>query len=165
LDPQTRNKLWEYIKKLNEENGLTIILTTHYMDEADKLSDRIAIIDKGTIIALDTPENLKKKLGGDIVTIETQKGEMFEQLLKKQDWCKSVKRHNHSVTINVKDAGKTVSEIIKLAHKNNIIIDSTNIHKPSLEDVFLYFTGKTIREQEADSRDALRNRAKMWRKK
>jgi len=165
LDPQTRNKLWEYIKKLNEENGLTIILTTHYMDEADKLSDRIAIIDKGTIIALDTPENLKKKLGGDIVTIETENSEKFEQLLKKQDWCKSVKRHNHSVTINVKDAGKTVSEIIKLAHKNNIIIDSANMHKPSLEDVFLYFTGKTIREQEADSKDAMRNRMKMWRKR
>ena len=165
LDPQTRNKLWGYIQKLNEDNGLTIILTTHYMEEADKLSDRIAIIDKGTIITLDTPDNLKKELGGDIVTIETQKSEMFEQLLKKEAWCKSVKRHNHSVTINVKDAGKIISEIIKLAHNNNLIIDSANIHKPSLEDVFLYFTGKTIREQEADSKDAMRNRMKMWRKR
>jgi len=165
LDPQTRNKLWAYIQKLNEDTELTILLTTHYMEEADNLSDRIAIIDKGIIIALDTPDNLKKELGGDIVTIETQKGEMFEQLLKKQAWCKSVKRHNHSVTINVKDAGKTISEIIKLAHNNNLIIDSANIHKPSLEDVFLYFTGKTIREQEADSKDAMRNRMKMWRKR
>ncbi len=162
LDPQTRNKLWTYIQKLNKDTGLTIILTTHYMDEADKLSDRIAIIDKGTIIALDTPENLKKELGGDIVTIETEDSEKFEELLKKQAWCKSVKSHNHSVTINVKDAGKTISEIIKLADKNDITIGSANIHKPSLEDVFLYFTGKTIREQEADSKDAMRNRAKMW---
>ncbi len=165
LDPQTRNKLWVYIQKLNKDTGLTIILTTHYMDEADKLSDKIAIIDKGTIIALDTPENLKKELGGDVVTIETKQGEKFEQLLKNQAWCKSTKRHNHSVIINVKDAGKTVGEIIRLADKNNISIDSTNIHKPSLEDVFLHFTGKTIREQEADSKDAMRNKMKMWRKK
>jgi ABC-2 type transport system ATP-binding protein len=145
LDPQTRNKLWEYIERLNKDNGLTIILTTHYMEEADKLSNRIAIIDKGTIIALDTPDNLKKRLGGDIVTIETEKSEKLEHLLKKQTWCKSVKRHDHSVTID---------------DKNGIIIDSTSIHKPSLEDVFLYFTGKTIREQEADSKDTMRERMK-----
>ena len=161
LDPQTRNKLWEYIKKLNKDTGLTIILTTHYMDEADQLSDRIAIIDKGTIIALDTPDNLKKKLGGDIITIESAKSEKFEQLLKKQVWCKSIKKHDHSLAINVKDASKTIVEVIKLADKNNILIDSTNIHKPSLEDVFLHFTGKTIREQEADSKDVMRNRMKM----
>ena len=161
LDPQTRNKLWEYIKKLNKDTGLTIILTTHYMEEADQLSNRIAIIDKGTIIALDTPDNLKKKLGGDIITIETIKSETFEQLLKKQAWCKSIKKHDHSLAIHVKDASKTISEVIKLADKSNIIIDSANIHKPSLEDVFLHFTGKTIREQEADSKDAMRNRMKM----
>jgi len=152
-----------YIKKLNKEKGLTIILTTHYMDEADKLSNRIAIIDKGTIIALDTSENLKKKLGGDMVTIETAKSDRFEQLLKKQSWCKSVKRHDHSLTINVNDAGKTVSEIIKLADKNKFDIDSVNIHKPSLEDVFLYFTGKTLREQEANSKDIMRKRMRMFR--
>ena len=161
LDPQTRNKLWEYIKKLNKDTGLTIILTTHYMDEADQLSDRIAIIDKGTIIALDTPDNLKKKLGGDIITIVTAKSEKFEQLLKKQAWCKSIKEHDQTLAINVKDASKTISEVIKLADMNSIIIDSANIHKPSLEDVFLHFTGKTIREQDADSKDAMRNSMKM----
>ena len=133
------------------------------MDEADKLSDRIAIIDKGVIIALDTSENLKKKLGGDVVNIETATSEKFEQLLKKQSWCKSLKRHNHALTINVNDASKTVSEIIKLANENKILIDSANIHKPSLEDVFLYYTGKTIREQEADSKDMMRKRMRMWR--
>jgi len=161
LDPQTRNKLWEYIEKLNKDTGLTIILTTHYMEEADKLSDRIAIIDKGTIIALDTPDNLKKSLGGDIITVETVHGEKFEKLLKKYSWCKSVKLHDNSLAIHVKDASKSVGEVIKLADKNNIVIDSANIHKPSLEDVFLHFTGKTIREQEADSKDIMRSRLKM----
>jgi ABC-2 type transport system ATP-binding protein len=155
LDPQTRNKLWEYIQKLNKEKNLTIILTTHYMDEADKLSDRIAIIDKGTIIALDTPNKLKKTLGGDVITLTGKIGNI-ENLIKKEKWCKTTTRHNDSLIINVDDADKTIGEIIKLTNENNSEIISVDIHKPSLEDVFLHFTGKTIREQEASNVDKMR---------
>ena len=162
LDPQTRNKLWEYIKRLNKEKKITIIITTHYMDEADKLCDRVAIIDHGKIVILDTSENLKKKIGGDVITIETSDKEKFANILKKCAWCKSTKVHESSITINVNEAGKKVAELVKLSEKNNIKIDSIMIHKPSLEDVFLFFTGKTIREQEGSAIDQLRMRRRAW---
>jgi ABC-2 type transport system ATP-binding protein len=165
LDPQTRNKLWEYIHKLSKEKGLTIILTTHYMEEADKLSDRIAIIDKGAIIALDTPNNLKKELGGDVITIDTNYSDELASVLEKNDWCQSVTVHNNSITINVHDAGRVIGKVTKLADINNLKIMSINLRSPSLEDVFLHFTGKTIREQESDSKDAMRLAKKVWGRK
>lgn len=162
LDPQTRNKIWDYITKLNKEKRLTIILTTHYMDEADKLCDRIAIIDHGKIIVSDTPENLKSKIGGDIITVETPNGDKLDKLMKKCPWCKFHKRHDGSFTLTVEHAEKKVPDLVKMADKNKIKIGSIMIHKPSLEDVFLYFTGKTIREQEASGADHLRMRNRVW---
>ena len=91
LDPQTRNKLWQYIKKLNKEQGITIIITTHYMEEADQLCDRIAIIDHGKIVTLDTSANLKNQIGGEVITIETSNPEKFSNVLKNYKWCKSIK--------------------------------------------------------------------------
>lgn len=162
LDPQTRNKLWDYIKKLNKEKGLTIILTTHYMDEADKLADKIAIIDKGKIIVSGTSNDLKNKIGGDVITLESPDTNKVSAVLKGCIWCTSIKIHGDKVTLNVDDAGKKISEIVSLANKNNIKIDSIEIHKPSLEDVFLYYTGKTIREQEASPLESLRQGRRMW---
>lgn len=162
LDPQTRNKLWDYIKNMNKEKGLTIILTTHYMDEADRLCDRIAIIDHGKIIVTGTSSKLKDAIGGDVVTIETQDKEKIEPLLKGCRWCKETKVHDGQITIHVKDAGKHVPEILNLAYKNKIKIDFLTINKPTLEDVFLHYTGKTIREQEASSVDHLRMRARAF---
>jgi ABC-2 type transport system ATP-binding protein len=164
LDPQTRNKIWEYIKNLNKEKGLSIILTTHYMEEADKLCDRIAIIDKGKIMVLDTPENLKNKIGGDIISIETPNSDKLEAMLKNCKWCKSGKKHDGYITINVEKVEKNLTKIISLANKNKIKISSLTIHKPTLEDVFLYFTGRTIREEEAKSIETMRLRSRMWRK-
>jgi len=162
LDPQTRNKLWDYISKLNKEKGLTIILTTHYMDEADRLCDRIAIIDKGKIVALDTSDNLKSKIGGDMITIETEQHDRFSRVLKKCKFCKSVKVHDNCVTISVEHAEKNLAEVVRIAGKNKIEIKTMTINKPSLEDVFLYFTGKTIREEEATGKDAMRIRRRVW---
>ena len=164
LDPQTRNKLWEYIKKLNQEKKITIILTTHYMDEADKLCNKIAIIDHGKIIALGTSQSLKNKIGGNVITIKTTNQEKFSHSLKDCKWCESVKVHDGSVTINVHNASKRIAELVTLAEKNKVKIDSIMIHEPSLEDVFLYFTGKTIREQEASGIDNLRMRKRMMRR-
>jgi ABC-2 type transport system ATP-binding protein len=140
LDPQTRNHLWQYISSLSKEKHITIILTTHYMEEADRLCDRIAIIDHGTIIALDTPQNLKNGIGGDIITITTSDPATVVQILTKH-----------------------ISEIISLLNQHNIPIHSVSIHKPTLEDVFLSFTGKTIREQEIDGKEMMRMHRKMMR--
>ncbi|RLI96392.1 MAG: ABC transporter ATP-binding protein [Candidatus Aenigmatarchaeota archaeon] len=157
LDAQTRRHIWEYIKKLNKEEGVTIILTTHYMEEADFLCDRIAIIDHGKIIAMDTPERLKDKLGGDIITFEVEKdSDKFMNEINKLDFVKSVKKHDSKLTIMVEQGEKRIPELIDMAQKNGVKVKSVSLHKPSLEDVFLHFTGKTIREQEADQKERVR---------
>jgi ABC-2 type transport system ATP-binding protein len=164
LDPQTRNKIWEYIQKLNKERKLTILLTTHYMDEADKLCDRVAIIDHGKIIALDTTGNLKKQIGGELISIQTENKEKLDLFLEKCKWCKNIKQHDGFITINVDHAEKVLPEIIKTSTKHKIKILSISINKPTLEDVFLYFTGKTIREQESSATDRMRPRGRMHRR-
>ncbi|OPY18531.1 MAG: Trehalose/maltose import ATP-binding protein MalK [Methanomethylovorans sp. PtaU1.Bin073] len=156
LDPQTRNHLWSYIDKLNKEKGITIILTTHYMEEADKLCDRIAIIDMGKIIALDTSERLKESIGGDVIEIISSEREKLHSMIKTFSWVKHVDVHNGSVTINLQNAEKHVAEIVNLASENGIEIESISIHKPTLEDVFLYYTGRTMREEEASTKDRMR---------
>jgi ABC-2 type transport system ATP-binding protein len=134
------------------------------MLEAEALSDRVAIIDHGRLIAIGTSNDLKSKIGGEVITIETPDKDKISSLFKKCKCCKSTKIHNGFVTIHVHDASKKVAEIIKRAEKNKIRILSTMIHKPSLEDVFLYFTGKTIREQEASVIEGMRMRRRMWRR-
>ncbi len=156
LDPQTRNHLWNYIDRLNKEKGITIVLTTHYMEEADKLCDRIAIIDKGKIIALDSSEKLKESIGGDVIEIIPSNKEKLYSMIKAFSWVKRVDIHNDYVTINLQNAEKHVAEIVNVAYDNGIGIESISIHKPTLEDVFLYYTGRTMREEEASSKDRMR---------
>jgi ABC-2 type transport system ATP-binding protein len=161
LDPQTRNHLWDYIDKLNKEKGITIILTTHYMEEADKLCHRIAIIDKGTIIAMDSSGNLKNDIGGDVITIVSPQRDALYSAIKSIPEIKNIELHDSSITIGIQNAEKHVAHIVNVASGNNIEITSLSIHKPTLEDVFLHFTGRTIREEEASVKDKMR----MMRKK
>jgi ABC-2 type transport system ATP-binding protein len=156
LDPQTRNHLWQYIATLAREKGITIILTTHYMEEADHLCNRVAIIDHGKVIALDTPKNLKDGIGGDVITIRSPKPEAIVEALK-ESWVSHIEQQNGEVTISLKNAELHVSAIVTLLNEKQIPIDSLAINKPTLEDVFLSFTGKTIREQEADTKGNMQN--------
>lgn len=154
LDAQTRRHIWDYIKKLNEENKVTIVLTTHYMEEADYLCDRIAIIDKGKIVALDTPSKLKDMLGGDMISLEFEgSADDFIRNLESMKWVKSIKRHDSNIDLTVQNGERKIPELLSMAQKFGLNIISVNLRKPSLEDVFLHFTGKTIREQEATSRE------------
>jgi len=162
LDPQTRNHLWVYIATLAREKGITIILTTHYMDEADRLCNRIAIIDRGKIIALDTPKNLKDGIGGDVVTIKSPDPEAIVGALS-EPWITRVERHHDEVNISLQNAEHHISTIVTLLNTRKIPIDSIAIHKPTLEDVFLSFTGKTIREEEADNKANMRMYQRMVR--
>jgi ABC-2 type transport system ATP-binding protein len=163
LDPQTRNHLWQYIATLNKEHGITIILTTHYMEEADRLCNRIAIIDHGKIIALDTPANLKDGIGGDVVTIKSSDPSAIISALK-EPWVSRIEQHDGQVTISLQNAEQHVSTIVTLLNRDRIAIESISIHKPTLEDVFLSFTGKTIREEEADGKESMRMYHKMMRR-
>jgi ABC-2 type transport system ATP-binding protein len=164
LDPQTRRGIWEYIQKLNEDEGLTIILTTHYMEEADYLCDRVAIIDNGKIIALDTPENMKNFLGGDVLKIETKELDRLDIILK-FDWIKDKKKFDGYLNITVPEGGSAIPAILKAASESGIKIDSVHMIRPSLEDVFIHYTGRTIREQEAENSDRIKSMMNQWGKR
>ncbi len=154
LDAQTRRHIWDYIKKLNRETGVTIILTTHYMEEADYLCHRIAIMDQGRFVAQDSPSNLKDVLGGDVVSLEFENG--AEEMLAaagKLAWVKKAKRHDGCLSLTMERGEKRIPGLIALASAKGITVSSVHLHKPSLEDVFLHFTGRTIREQEASASD------------
>ncbi|MHB8164272.1 MAG: ATP-binding cassette domain-containing protein [Methanoregula sp.] len=159
LDPQTRNHLWQYIATLSREKGITIILTTHYMEEADRLCNRVAIIDHGKIIALDTPANLKDGIGGDVVTIRSTNTAAIVETLK-EPWINRMDTHDGEVVISLKNAEQHLSTIVTLLVGRQIPISSISVHKPTLEDVFLSFTGKTIREQEASTTEIMRQQMK-----
>jgi len=156
LDPQTRRKLWDYIKNLNKEKKMTMILTTHYMEEADFLCDRIAIIDNGKIIALDTAEKLKGVIGGDVITLETSHAHKLKELLEKTDYIKEVKTFDNKLNVTVDNGSVAIPKIIEMAQKNSININSVSLKRPSLEDVFIHYTGRTIREEEGSAKDSMR---------
>ena len=153
LDPQTRRHIWEYIKKLNRDTKVTIIITTHYMDEADVLCHRVAIIDRGRISAINTPTQLKKQIGGELISIKTE-----DEFYPEQPWIKGVNKHDGYINLTVEEADQKLSSLMKLAQEKGITIDSITIHKPTLEDVFIHFTGKTIREEESSWADEVRIR-------
>ena len=160
LDAQTRRHIWEYVRKLNKEAGVTIILTTHYMEEADFLCDRVAIMDHGTFVALDTPSRLKDILGGDVVSLELEGDTAaFLEELGRLDWIKRSKVHEGVLSLTLERGERRIPELVMLASEKGLAVNCVNLRKPSLEDVFLHFTGRTIREQEASP--AERNRGMM----
>ena len=154
LDPQTRRKIWDYIIKLNKEQGLTIILTTHYLEEADILCDRLAVIDHGKIIKSGTPEALKTSLGGDIVRVGATKKKELYKLLKNKSFIKNIKETADGLEISTKDGSRVIPLITRIADSKKIEIDYTTIKRPSLEDVFISLTGRGIREEGADAESA-----------
>lgn len=162
LDPQTRNHLWNYIATLAQEKGITIILTTHYMEEADRLCSRVAIIDRGKIIAMDTQKNLKDGLGGDLVTIRSPDPASVVSALT-GPWVTRAEVRGGEVIVSVANAEQCVSRIVTLLNEHNIAIESVSIHKPTLEDVFLSLTGKSIRDQDADAKESMRMHYRMMR--
>jgi ABC-2 type transport system ATP-binding protein len=155
LDPQTRTYIWRYLLDLRNNRKLTMLLTTHYMEEAE-ICDRIAIIDHGEIIALDTPDNLKRILKHDIVTISAKDNEEMAGQLKR-DYAIDSRAEDNSLTFPVEN-GETF--VPRLFNKYAGQITSVLIKKPTLEDVFIRLTGRRIREEEASSTDKLRGAVK-----
>ncbi len=166
LDPQTRRRIWEYVEQLNREHGMTIILTTHYMEEADFLCNRVAIIDKGEIIALDAPSRLKSVVGGDVISATSSSpGELLD-VLKSESWVKGAKLVDEIVTLNVSDGEMLIPKLMKIASANEIEVSSVGLRKPTLEDVFIHYTGRAIREDAGNHKDTVRSvlRARVGRK-
>jgi ABC-2 type transport system ATP-binding protein len=158
LDPQTRVNIWDYILKLKKEKEMTIFMTTHYMNEAE-YCDRIGIIDNGKIVALDTPQNLKKGLGGDIVYMETGEKENLKKELATL-YKKEAKEEGNGLQIEVIDGEKFLP---RLFNDLKTKINSIELRKPTLDDVFLHLTGRKIREEEASAKDIMRRQMRMRR--
>jgi len=153
LDPQTRFNIWEYVLRLKKEKDMTIFMTTHYLAEAE-YCDRIAIIDQGKIVALDTPANLKKMVGGDIITIMAANIEKLKQEIETK-FGVDVKVEDNKLKIKVGDGDKLLAKLFNELEEK---IQSVELRKPTLDDVFLNLTGKKIREEEASGKDAMRQR-------
>ncbi|HEX6922933.1 MAG TPA: ATP-binding cassette domain-containing protein [Bacillales bacterium] len=141
LDPQTRNHIWEYILKLKEKAGITIFLTTHYMDEAE-ICDRIAVMDHGEVIALDSPEKLKSDVGGDVIEISTEDNEAAKEILE-NEYDKEVNETEGILNFKVEKGNEFLVNFVK---EFSIPIQSVNLRRPTLNDVFLNLTGREIRE-------------------
>jgi ABC-2 type transport system ATP-binding protein len=146
LDPQTRDHIWKYIRQLKEAEDITVVLTTHYMDEADRLSDRIAIMDHGKIVILDSPPKLKETLEGDVVTVKANNIDTLSDLVTKMLGLEKKQIVDSSLEITVRNGKAVMPRIMELATQNNIYVESIVLREPNLEDVFLHYTGKSIRE-------------------
>jgi len=151
LDPQTREHLWAYIENLARTTGITIIITTHYMEEADKLCNRVAIIDYGKIKVVDTPANLKAALKGDVITIITPHAEKLAARLTELRLTPQTEPSKDSIRLAVSNAEKLIPKLIKTAAEIGVEVSSVSIHHPTLNDVFLHYTGRDIRAEEAES--------------
>jgi len=151
LDAQTRRVIWDYIKEMNHKENTTIFLTTHYMDEADYLCDRVGMIDHGQILVIDTINNLKNSVGNDIITLSCSDMHRLSRELEKKTWIKNIKQHNTFLTLGVEKGEEKIPAIVEIAQTLKIRIKSINVRKPTLDDVFLHYTGRSIREQEPEN--------------
>ena len=157
LDVQTRVVMWDYIKKLRDEQKITMFLTTHYMEEADVLCDRIAIIDQGKIVALDNPQNLKDSLGGDVIELEfNNKKDDHTETLKSLPQAKDVMKIGDTYRIKVLRGEKALPEIIENLLKMETRISRVSLVKPTLDQVYLEYTGRSLRETQGETMEVWR---------
>jgi ABC-2 type transport system ATP-binding protein len=164
LDPQTRRHIWEYLLKLRDREGVTMFMTTHYMDEAEHC-DRIAIVDNGKIVALDTPRALKALVGGDIVTLQTSNnGRALGQLERLRP--NAVREGpEQQLIVETTEGDRFIPEMMTAlggGGDDRVDVISVSLSRPTLEDVFIKLTGHGIRHQAADALQGLRMGARMW---
>lgn len=154
LDPKSRSALWTILRRVRKEQGVTILMSTHYMDEADALCDRLAIVDKGRIAAIDTPQNLKRAVGADTVRITLAGNITADQWLTMQRTFGpgNVGRDGDVITIRVKDGGRALMPALKIMLELGVQVRETRVTSPTLEDVFLKYTGAKLNDdQPADA--------------
>ncbi len=155
LDVQTRTATWEYIRKLKKEFGMTLFMTTHYLEEADALCDRIAIIDHGKIIVVGTPQDLKHSLGGDIITLSIKENADVSELISSIENVKEVKNEDGSYRIKAEYGEVTAPFVIETLRRKGYTVTKLSMTEPTLNEVYLEYTGKSMRDIE-ESREAFR---------
>jgi ABC-2 type transport system ATP-binding protein len=163
LDVQTRAATWNYVKMLKKEFGMTLFLTTHYLEEADALCDRIAIIDHGKIVVIGSPTELKDSLGGDIITLNIQKNDDISDLIRSIEHVKEVKKERDGYLIKAANGELTTPLIIEALRKNGHVVTKLSLTKPTLNEVYLQYTGKSMRDAEESREAVMQQRVAMTR--
>ena len=165
LDIQTRRKIWQYIKKIHTQFDMTIFLTTHYMEEADSLCDRIGIIDHGKIQVIDTPKNMKNDLGNEIISLVIESITNYDSFLlelKKIEFIKKINEDDSKLTLFTSNGTEVIPKIFQISSDLGIKIKSISLTQPTLDDVFISYTGHEIRDDDSKF-NRRREHAKMKR--
>ena len=149
VDVQTRRYLWDYVKRVNKEMGMTVFLATSYIEEADYLCNRVAIMDEGRLVVTGTPEGLKASIGENIIFLKLSKGseKNFIRLLQGMGYVKRIEERGDLLELSMKEREMGIPDIVRIARENRFIISSIKSHRPSLNDVLLHYTGKKIEEE------------------
>ncbi|MEX0861135.1 ATP-binding cassette domain-containing protein [Nitrosopumilus sp.] len=165
LDIQTRRKIWEYIKKIHTEFEMTIFVSTHYMEEADQLCDRVGIIDHGQIQIIDSPENMKNAMGNEVISIvldNEENHDSFMSEIKKIEFVKKINQDGSKLTLFASNGTEVIPKIFQISSELGIKIQSISLTQPTLDDVFISYTGHEIRDDDSGF-NRKREHAKMKR--
>ena len=165
LDIQTRRKIWEYLRKIHEEFQMTIFVSTHYMEEADSLCDRIGIIDYGKIQVIDSPQTMKNALGNEVITFtinDEEKKSTLISKIKEIEYVKDISINQNGITVFSSKGTEVIPLIFQLSSGFGIKINSISLTQPSLDDVFISYTGRELRD-DSDNFNKRREHAKMKR--
>ena len=152
LDIQTRRKIWQYIKKIHTEFEMTIFLTTHYMEEADQLCDRVGIIDSGKIQVIDSPQNMKSAMGNEVITLTTDNGDSIRSFLSELNTIETInniKKDDDKLTLFASKGTEVIPKIFQISSRLDIKINSISLTQPTLDDVFISYTGHEIRDDDS----------------
>jgi ABC-2 type transport system ATP-binding protein len=164
LDVQTRTAVWDYIKKLKHDYGMTLFMTTHYLEEADGVCDRIAIIDHGKLVKIGAPDDLKASLGGDIIELGVREtAEDLTPLITQSKSVKDVKKTDSTYRIKAELGEEAAPEIIELIRAKGYHVSKISVTKPSMDQVYLEYTGRSLRDVEADRAEMFMQRATLRR--
>jgi ABC-2 type transport system ATP-binding protein len=149
LDPHSRANLWEHIFRLRRATGMTVFLTTHYLDEADSIAERVMIVDNGRVIANDTPERLKADLAGDRISVVADGAETAVEVAARLPEARDIVRDGARVGVTVKGGEAVLPEFIRALDARGAKVLAANVRRPTLDDVFLGLTGRSLRESAA----------------
>jgi ABC-2 type transport system ATP-binding protein len=156
LDPQNRANLWDHILRMREQHAMTIVLTTHYLDEADSMAERVVVVDHGEVIADDTADALKADLAGDqlAVTVAPSNLSRLAELADKLPGAREIVAEGDRLTVRVPDGPRALPELIAAAQHYAVPVGTAQVHRPTLDDVFLNLTGRSLREADSTGKAA-----------
>ena len=169
LDIQTRRKIWGYIKKIRKDFGMTVFISTHYMEEADNLCDRIGIIDHGKIQVIDTPKSMKSAIGNEIISFNLVDGKASQDTLIEQinkiEFVKEVKNKQDLITVFSTKSNEVIPKIFQESTNLGMRINSLTLKQPTLDDVFISYTGHDLRDETENKKYSRRKEFNLNRRK